>query len=55
MPQIEYVKEQQPGPRHIAEVAEMVGDRVKCIMYGAQLRPTARRDHPYANSGYCAA
>jgi 4-hydroxy-tetrahydrodipicolinate synthase len=36
IPQIEYVKEErQPGPKHIAEVHEMVGDRVKCIFGGA--------------------
>ena len=36
IPQVEYVKEErQPGPKHIAEVAEMVGDRVKCIFGGA--------------------
>ena len=35
IPQVEYVKEErQPGPKHIAEVAEMVGDRVKCIFGG---------------------
>ena len=28
-------EERQPGPKHIAEVAEMVGDRVKCIFGGA--------------------
>ncbi len=36
IPQVEYVKEErQPGPKHIAEVADMVGDRVKCIFGGA--------------------
>lgn len=36
IPQIEYVKEErQPGPKHIAEVHSMVGDRVKCIFGGA--------------------
>ena len=36
IPQVEYVKEErQPGPKHIAEVYSMVGDRVKCIFGGA--------------------
>ena len=36
IPQVEYVKEErQPGPKHIAEVHSMVGDRVKCIFGGA--------------------
>ncbi len=36
IPQVEYVKEErQPGPKHIAEVHAMVGDRVKCIFGGA--------------------
>jgi 4-hydroxy-tetrahydrodipicolinate synthase len=35
VPQIEYVKEErQPGPRHIAEVHQVVGDRVKTIFGG---------------------
>lgn len=36
VPQIEYVKEERPpGPKHIAEVHEMVGDRIKTIFGGA--------------------
>lgn len=36
VPSIEYVKEERnPGPRHIAEVYELVGDKVKCIFGGA--------------------
>ena len=36
IPQIEYIKEErQPGPKHIAEVAQLVGDKVKCIFGGA--------------------
>ena len=36
IPQVEYVKEErQPGPKHIAEVADLVGDRVKCIFGGS--------------------
>ena len=36
VPSIEYIKEErQPGPKHIAEVYEMVGDKVKCIFGGA--------------------
>lgn len=36
IPQIEYVKEErQPGPKHIAEVADLVSDQVKCIFGGA--------------------
>jgi 4-hydroxy-tetrahydrodipicolinate synthase len=36
VPQIEYVKEERPpGPRHIAEVYQLVGDRVKTIFGGA--------------------
>ena len=36
VPQIEYVKEERPpGPRHIAEVQALVGDRVKTIFGGA--------------------
>jgi 4-hydroxy-tetrahydrodipicolinate synthase len=36
VPQIEYIKEERaPGPKHIAEVAELVGDRVKTIFGGA--------------------
>lgn len=36
VPSIEYIKEErQPGPKHIAEVAQLVGDRVKCIFGGA--------------------
>ncbi len=36
VPQIEYIKEERfPGPKHIAEVAELVGDQVKCIFGGA--------------------
>ena len=34
--QIEYVKEErQPGPRHIAEVKQLAGDRIKTIFGGA--------------------
>jgi dihydrodipicolinate synthase/N-acetylneuraminate lyase len=36
VPQIEYVKEERPpGPRHIAEVYQLVGDKVKTIFGGA--------------------
>lgn len=36
VPQIEYVKEERPpGPKHIAEVHRLVGDRVKTIFGGA--------------------
>ena len=36
LPQIENVKEErQPGPTHIAEVAGLVSDQVKCIFGGA--------------------
>ena len=36
VPQIEYIKEERPpGPRHIAEVSGLVGDRVKTIFGGA--------------------
>ena len=36
IPQIEYLKEErQPGPKHIAEVAALVSDQVKCIFGGA--------------------
>jgi len=36
VPQIEYIKEERPpGPRHIAEVHRLVGDRVKTIFGGA--------------------
>lgn len=36
VPSIEYIKEERPpGPRHISEVYQLVGDRVKCIFGGA--------------------
>ena len=36
IPQIQYVKEErQPGPRHIGEVAQLAGDRLKAIFGGA--------------------
>jgi 4-hydroxy-tetrahydrodipicolinate synthase len=36
VPQIEYIKEERPpGPRHIAEVHRLAGDRVKTIFGGA--------------------
>ena len=36
VPQIEYVKEERPpGPKHIAEVHDLVGDKVKTIFGGA--------------------
>ncbi|HIG16724.1 MAG TPA: dihydrodipicolinate synthase family protein [Candidatus Handelsmanbacteria bacterium] len=36
IPQIEYIKEErQPGPKHIAEVADLVSDQVKGIFGGA--------------------
>src|SRR6266498_1589829 len=36
VPQIEYIKEERPpGPRHIAEVYQLVGNRVKTIFGGA--------------------
>jgi 4-hydroxy-tetrahydrodipicolinate synthase len=36
IPRIEYIKEERPpGPRHIAEVHRLVGDRVKTIFGGA--------------------
>ena len=35
VPPIEYIKEERfPGPKHIAEVANAVGDKVKCIFGG---------------------
>lgn len=36
VPSIEYIKEERsPGPKHIAEVADLVGDKVKTIFGGA--------------------
>ena len=36
VPSIEYVKEErEPGPKHIAEIANLVGDKVKTIFGGA--------------------
>ena len=36
VPSIEYVKEErEPGPKHIAEIADLVGDKVKTIFGGA--------------------
>jgi 4-hydroxy-tetrahydrodipicolinate synthase len=36
VPSIEYIKEErQPGPKHIAEVKELVGDKIKGIFGGA--------------------
>jgi 4-hydroxy-tetrahydrodipicolinate synthase len=36
VPSIEYIKEErQPGPKHIAEVHQLVGDKIKCIFGGA--------------------
>jgi 4-hydroxy-tetrahydrodipicolinate synthase len=36
IPQIEYVKEErQPGPKHIAEVKQLAGDKIKTIFGGA--------------------
>ena len=36
VPSIEYIKEERaPGPKHIAEVAQLVGDKVKTIFGGA--------------------
>jgi 4-hydroxy-tetrahydrodipicolinate synthase len=36
VPQIEYIKEERPpGPKHIAEVHQFVGDRIKTIFGGA--------------------
>jgi 4-hydroxy-tetrahydrodipicolinate synthase len=36
VPQIEYIKEERPpGPRHVGEVARLVGDKVKTIFGGA--------------------
>lgn len=36
VPQIEYVKEErQPGPKHIAEVKQLAGDKLKTIFGGA--------------------
>jgi len=36
IPQIEYIKEERnPGPKHIGEVAQLLGDKVKCIFGGA--------------------
>ena len=54
IPQIEYVKEErQPGPKHIAEVAGLVSEQVKCIFGGAggkflpdELRRGARGNMP---------
>ena len=47
VPQIEYIKEERPpGPRHIAEVHQLVGDRVKTIFGGVGGRVSARRAAP---------
>ena len=36
VPQIEYVKEERPpGPKHISEVCDRVGGRLKCVFGGA--------------------
>jgi 4-hydroxy-tetrahydrodipicolinate synthase len=36
VPQIEYIKEERPpGPKHVAEVHRLVGDKVKTIFGGA--------------------
>jgi len=36
VPSIEYVKEErEPGPKHIAEIADLIGDKVKTIFGGA--------------------
>ncbi|MBA3946301.1 MAG: dihydrodipicolinate synthase family protein [Herpetosiphonaceae bacterium] len=46
VPQIEYVKEERPpGPRHIAEVHALVGDRVKTIFggFGGKVLPDELR------------
>ena len=53
VPAIEYIKEERPpGPRHIAEVRRLVGDRVKTIFGGFggrvlpdELQPGRRRLH----------
>jgi 4-hydroxy-tetrahydrodipicolinate synthase len=46
VPQIEYVKEERPpGPRHIAEVHQLVGDKVKAIFggFGGRVLPDELR------------
>ena len=46
VPQIEYIKEERPpGPRHIAEVHALVGDRVKTIFggFGGRVLPDELR------------
>ena len=56
IPQIKYVKEvRQPGPKHIAEVANVVGDKVKCIFGGASGRflPDEMRRGTNGNTSAC--
>ncbi|HEY3341601.1 MAG TPA: dihydrodipicolinate synthase family protein, partial [Anaerolineae bacterium] len=46
VPSIEYIKEERPpGPKHIAEVQRMVGDRVKTIFggFGGRFMPAELR------------
>jgi 4-hydroxy-tetrahydrodipicolinate synthase len=46
VPQIEYIKEERPpGPRHIAEVHQLVGDKVKTIFggFGGRVLPDELR------------
>ncbi len=46
IPQVQYIKEERPpGPRHIAEVYRLVGDRVKTIFggYGGRFLPDELR------------
>lgn len=46
VPQIEYIKEERPpGPKHISEVYEAVGDKVKTIFggYGGKMLPDELR------------
>ena len=36
VPQIEYVKEERPpGPKHVSEICDRVGNRLKCVFGGA--------------------
>ena len=56
VPQIEYVKEERhPGPRHIAEVHDLVGDKLKTIFSGAagKLLPDELRRGANGNMPAC--
>ena len=54
VPQIEYIKEERPpGPRHIAEVQRLAGDRVKTIFGGFGGRVSAGRADAAAPTAAC--